>query len=381
MQYDKFSWDDFCEASKKREIVFFGAADTGRDFYIKYRDQFNIVAAYDNGSDKWNTKLIDVQIKKPETMWQLDAEKVVCVITSQYWYEIISQIKEYGVKYYFVYPVIEKNRALEYTVTNIPDKPEFEYVWDFPSNHYAHALGSIDGVRYTNSKEAFSKSLDDGFKIFEMDVCLLNNEVIGCNSGYCFKHIQYSDGRQVTDNNYNSYNEDGWPYKFSRLQEEKIYGRYEPIKMNELCEMMLKYPEMYLFLDLKYRSVEERTELIMGIKNVLDKFPTEIMNRVIFQTYAVSMYEDAKRIGGFKHYVFHFLNKPVKWMLQMSYLCKMGTIIVNYKEIDDYFINFFHERGYKIGIYGAYRKEELERLQKIGVDIFCLESSMKMREV
>ena len=49
---------------------------------------------------------------------------------------------------------------------------------DDPYGYVAHALGSIDGQIYTNSKEAFERNYAAGFRLFEVDLVQLKDGTV-----------------------------------------------------------------------------------------------------------------------------------------------------------------------------------------------------------
>lgn len=49
---------------------------------------------------------------------------------------------------------------------------------DDPYSYVAHALGSIDGQLYTNSKEAFERNYAAGFRLFEVDLVQLKDGTV-----------------------------------------------------------------------------------------------------------------------------------------------------------------------------------------------------------
>jgi len=44
-----------------------------------------------------------------------------------------------------------------------------------PGGHVAHAFGEIDGIFYTDSRDAFLLNYERGFRTFEVDLVLLQD--------------------------------------------------------------------------------------------------------------------------------------------------------------------------------------------------------------
>ena len=84
--------------------------------------------------------------------------------------------------------------------------------------YIAHAGGSIDGIQYTNSSEAFIKAIDDGYRFIGFDLRLsLDGHYFGAH--------------YIDDFNHNT----GHPYQWlipptvSQIRERRILNRYTPL--------------------------------------------------------------------------------------------------------------------------------------------------------
>ena len=54
--------------------------------------------------------------------------------------------------------------------------------WYDTDNVVAHALGSIEGIAYTNSKEALVNSYQNGFRLFECDLIMTSDgQIVACH--------------------------------------------------------------------------------------------------------------------------------------------------------------------------------------------------------
>ena len=104
--------------------------------------------------------------------------------------------------------------------------------------YIAHAGGSIDGIQYTNSSEAFIKAIDDGYRFIEFDLRLsLDGHYFGAH--------------YIDDFNNNT----GHPYQWlipptvSQIRERKILNRYTPLLLADIDEILDKYPHVMIDID------------------------------------------------------------------------------------------------------------------------------------
>jgi glycerophosphoryl diester phosphodiesterase len=110
----------------------------------------------------------------------------------------------------------------------------------------AHALGGMKGERYTNSLEAFAHSYTQGFRVFEVDLMLT------ADGDICAFHSrkpmvrQFGDARPLSEVDSAS---------FRRL---RYYGKYTPICIKELGELIDKHPDSLFVLDPKDGSIYAR---------------------------------------------------------------------------------------------------------------------------
>lgn len=114
-----------------------------------------------------------------------------------------------------------------------------EFPTRLPYNKIAHAMGNIDGILYTNSKEAFLKSYKRGYRMFEVDLQLsLDMEPV------LFHDLKdYSGTRWLKSgvNTITSHN-----LKFFKYAE-----KFSVLTLKELIEIAEKYEDCYFILDIK----------------------------------------------------------------------------------------------------------------------------------
>jgi glycerophosphoryl diester phosphodiesterase len=112
-------------------------------------------------------------------------------------------------------------------------KPDFEPRID---RYIAHAGGMIDGVMYTNSKEALDKSYESGFRYFELDIELT------------------SDGHFVAAHDWKHWaKETGFsgdtPVSRTEFLKYKIRGKYTTLDMEGINKWFANHPDAVLVTD------------------------------------------------------------------------------------------------------------------------------------
>ena len=134
----------------------------------------------------------------------------------------------------------------------------------------AHAGGGIDGLKYTNSLEAVEKSIENGFKMIELDL------------------LVSSDGKIVAVHDWNSFhmmtnsNKNG-PIASEEFELKTINDNYHTLNISEAIEI-LSENEVVLVTD-KIKN------LALLSKNIIDK------DKSIIEVFSIDKYNEAIELG------------------------------------------------------------------------------------
>lgn len=154
-----------------------------------------------------------------------------------------------------------------------------------------HALGAIDGLAYTNSKEALENSYLEGNKAFECDMVLTaDGELVACHD--------WGTGMQK------GFSEDNIPTKEEFMQ-VKIYDQYTPMSIDEIIEFMAEDPEVYVITDTKYAEAEYYEQQFKKIvESATEHNCEDVLKRFVIQIYHPYMYGDIENIYHFDNYIY-----------------------------------------------------------------------------
>ncbi len=155
-----------------------------------------------------------------------------------------------------------------------------------------HSFGEIDGFTYTGSKEAFLRNYDVGHKTFEVDLSLTRDRKIVLSHDWeWWKTITNQD--EI--------------YEPSRQEflEKPIYGKYQAMSFEDLCEVMGSHPDIWIITDTKFKDNEmvakQFSELLTEAKASGNE---EILDRLVIQIYDEDMYEYVENVNHFNNYIF-----------------------------------------------------------------------------
>lgn len=154
-----------------------------------------------------------------------------------------------------------------------------------------HALGAIDGIAYTNSKEALENSYREGNKIFECDMVLTaDQELVACHD--------WNTGMQK------GFSEENIPTK-EEFMKVKIYDQYSPMSIDEIIEFMAEDPDVYIITDTKYAEAEYyELQFKKIVDSAIEHNCENVLDRFVIQIYHPYMYGDIQKIYHFDNYIY-----------------------------------------------------------------------------
>jgi len=88
---------------KGKQIVLWGSGFMFEDYMKKYGDKYRPAYLVDNDKNKWGRSRMGIEIKAPEELLKIPAEKRKLIICSYYYKEIEKQLEEMGISEYKVY--------------------------------------------------------------------------------------------------------------------------------------------------------------------------------------------------------------------------------------------------------------------------------------
>lgn len=138
----------------------------------------------------------------------------------------------------------------------------------------AHGLGGIDGIMYTNSREAMNLSIEKGYKFLEVDI------------------DSTSDGILIASHDWESFNlgtnhsecKDTM-FSYEVFKSRKIAGYLTPITIEEVVDTMKNHPDISLVTD----KISDPA--------IIEKYFSEIKDRVYVESFSINDYKTLKELG------------------------------------------------------------------------------------
>ncbi|BBI32823.1 phosphatidylinositol-specific phospholipase C/glycerophosphodiester phosphodiesterase family protein [Cohnella abietis] len=180
------------------------------------------------------------------------------------------------------------------------------FIWSMgdkqaPANHtsaweknefIAHALGGIDGASKTNSYEAFIANYDRGYRLFEVDL------------------LETADGEFVARHDWSPrlqpdmLNKTSHTLTMSQFKSSPILGKFHPLSLIDILQLMQQYPDFHLIIDTKETSkekIQQQFEFIVKQATLID---SSLLERIIPEIYNPDMYDVIMKVYPFPNKIY-----------------------------------------------------------------------------
>ena len=139
--------------------------------------------------------------------------------------------------------------------------------------YIAHAGGKIDGAIYTNSREAIEQAIRLGHRFIEIDFkATIGGELYGCHSK---REFNARTGRKWLGH---------IPMTVDMVKNVKIDGKFTPIFLREIYDILKNHPEIYLV-----------TDKVTDYDAIIKQFP--LPDQLIVETFEPNQYYEALAKG------------------------------------------------------------------------------------
>lgn len=220
----------------------------------------------------------------------------------------------------------------------------------------AHAMGGIDESVYTNSLEAFETAYENGFRVYEVDLVVTKEGEVVCSHEYL--------------------DENGEVVEYSSFMQAKIEGKYTPVDLEKLIDLMEIYPDVYVMTDIKWdnsmgSSNEDVITLVSSLVEEASGRKTEdILERMIIQIYNPKSYEIMKNIYPFKHYVYtlyHYASPIYEEILGFCLENNLPVVAMEEGRISPEIVEYFNQWNIDVLVYTINDESTANKLREYGV--------------
>lgn len=230
---------------------------------------------------------------------------------------------------------------LEKTVGTHVQRYEFDYSWlDSLPPFAAHACGEIDGQTYTNSFEAFKANYDLGYRIFEVDFDITDdNALVATHSENRWRNQTGAD--------------ESTPFTLENFSARPLLGQYQSMTAEEIIGLLEAYPDIYLITDTKHT---DRVSVMLQFSQLVrwaEKAEVSVIDRIVPQIYSEEMLDWVMSVHPFRSVIFTLYN--TKWtpesVLRFCEATGVGLITTSYVYLTQELADLWVPHGLRIGVH------------------------------
>ena len=220
----------------------------------------------------------------------------------------------------------------------------------------AHAMGGIDKSTYTNSLEAFERAYENGFRVYEVDMVVTKEGEVVCSHEYL--------------------DENGEVIEYTAFMQEKIEGKYTPVDLRKLIDLMEAYPDVYIMTDIKWDNSmgSSNEDVIILVSALVEEAnireTTDILERMIIQIYNPKSYEIMKGIYPFQHYVYtlyHYASPIYEEILGFCLENNLPVVAMEESRVSKDIVEYFNQWNIDVLVYTINNEEKAKGLREFGV--------------
>lgn len=233
-------------------------------------------------------------------------------------------------------------------------------VWE-GSVTIGHSFGEIDGHSYTGSLEAFRYNYEKGLRVFEVDMEITSDDKVVLRHDW---NQKIQEGISSAD-----------PPTQERFLSIPILGEYTPLSFEELCSIMMEYPDIWIVTDTKYKDPEMVNKQFTIMKETALKADAlNVFDRFIVQLYSEKMYEAVEAVYPFESYIFTMYQKwfgddEAEFMkiCRWSYEHNVDNIAMGWDLVNKDILEISHQYHLNVYVNTVNKVEEAKQLLKDGV--------------
>lgn len=215
--------------------------------------------------------------------------------------------------------------------TDYPPIVTNDHAWYKNTQLIFHAGGGIDGLDYTNSKEAMELMFSKDNYFIEVDFMYTSDHELVC----MHKWSEQWTGEEVPS--------------LEEFTTGKIFGKYTAMTAKDVVQYMEQHPQLHIIIDTKE---EDQTEVVKSLVD-LSAGHTDVTDRFIIQLYQGGVKEEIQKIYPFseENFLFtaykfgsHYPNKIMK----ICYDENIAVVTVPYDVWDEETKKLYLSKGFTL---------------------------------
>lgn len=165
-------------------------------------------------------------------------------------------------------------------------QPRFDYSWVENHPYISHAFGGIMGDAYTNSYEAFLLNYQLGQRVFEVDFSLTDDgqTVAAHDADQWHEHAVINRNSDISH-----LSPDSTAFTYDNFMSSLWYGKYRPVDLTALFEILQTHPDVYIVTDTKFSDEPHVRQQFTAFLEAARAVDPALLDRFIVQIYHPDM--------------------------------------------------------------------------------------------
>ena len=227
--------------------------------------------------------------------------------------------------------------------------PQRQNTWYTKNNLIVHATGGIDGLSYTNSKDAMTQSLKKGYRLIEVDFNYTTDNKLVCVHNWSDAFYSLKEAPD-----------------FETFMNIRIQGKYTPACAEDIINYMKKHKDLFIVIDSKDDNLSAVIQTLYDIAK-----ESEIMDRFIVQLYQPGEKANIEQIYDFpeENYLFtcyKFSTDPMK-IIPVCYDENINVVTIKTEALSEEALAFFMSKNIYVYEHTVNRPDKAQNRINLGV--------------
>lgn len=248
--------------------------------------------------------------------------------------------------------------SLEQTTNTLAHHYDLDYSWmeEVPAL-IAHAGGGIDGVTYTNSRDAFIANYAAGHRIFEIDFDLTDDNALVASHGETKWHLLTGDEELI--------------YSKKNFVKTPVCEQYQGMTVEDVIDLMTEHPDAYLITDTKY---SDRSTVMLQFSQLVkyaEDIDPDVLDRIIPQIYTEEMLDWVMAVYPFRSVILTLYKSKMAPEAALEFCRTSGVRFVTMpcKSFTPEIAGLLDQLDISIGVHTTSSAEDAQAFFENGVDM------------
>ncbi|MGG1619437.1 phosphatidylinositol-specific phospholipase C/glycerophosphodiester phosphodiesterase family protein [Paenibacillus sp. NRS-1782] len=155
----------------------------------------------------------------------------------------------------------------------------------------SHAMGAVDGLAYTNAREAFVNNYKKGSRVFEVDLMFTSDGHLVARHEWTESFTEQMQQEQAV-----SAEQGGKPWSYEQFKNTPIHDSYTPVDWNDVLDLLEQYPDAYIVTDTKEQDPAQIKRLFAQLTHQAQENNPNLLSRIVPQIYDEEMLRTLRSI-------------------------------------------------------------------------------------